>query len=540
MARRAAPAWLLPLIVLGLGSLMITSAALQQARVQQHLERRARAHVVSVSTVLAQSTRQTAEAVDLAYLMLEARLHASLLRVGGAPPSKRSEVAREEALQVWRLRGDKGDSGEPGPMGVEDLEAAWAKPAETLFEVRTSTQSSFACLVDEHYGIRSLACIDGEELSRLRGRAGPGRLFAGIMQAPLLYVAIEDEEGVIAASPGLPKLSDFAEDPELSRVTRADLGTVLIRQRPGLREGLSPFELPDGTRVVLRVGLDAQLEEGIRADLVFRQRRLVAGVVLAVLLASLGAWWLVRRQRSQAEVEQTLERMEAESEHWRMIGQLAATVAHEVRNPLNAVQMAAQRLSKEFEVPPDDQPEYHALLGMLRSEGARVEAVVTEFLELGRPLVLQRRSVDSAQALGQALAPLEARAEAEGKRLQIQGTCAQPVRVDSRRLVQIVDNLVRNALDATPVGGAVQVRTSCDDEGLSVVVDDEGPGMAPETLAQVMDPFFTTKARGTGLGLPLARRLAQAHGGQLLIRSTPGQGTQAHLHIPHETSEETL
>lgn len=518
---------------------MITSARIQRARVEAHLERRAREHVTSVATVLAQSTRQTSEAVDLAYLMVEARLHASLLRVSGAPPNLRATVASEEALRVWRLRGAHDESGEVGPLKDQALADAWARPAETLFELSVGAHDRLACLVDEHFGLRSLACIDGEELSRLRARAGPGHLFAKILQPPLLYVALEDEEGVIAASPNLPPLSGFEEDAQLAAVRTAEPGSIVIRALPGLREGLGPFELPDGSQVVLRLGLDARLEESIRADLSARQRHLIEGVALAVLLAGLGAGWLMRRERSRAQVEETLERMEAERAHWQMIGQLAATVAHEVRNPLNAVQMAAQRLAREFEVAEPDRDEYQALLSMLRSEGARVEAVVTEFLELGRPLVLERRDLEAAGLLHQALAPLHARAEAEGKHLVTEGDCAHPVRVDAKRLVQIVDNLVRNALDATVAGGTVTVRSRCDEAGLEVMVTDQGPGMDPETLAQVMDPFFTTKARGTGLGLPLARRLAQAHGGQLQLDSVPGRGTQARLHIPHATFKET-
>jgi signal transduction histidine kinase len=81
-------------------------------------------------------------------------------------------------------------------------------------------------------------------------------------------------------------------------------------------------------------------------------------------------------------------------------------------------------------------------------------------------------------------------------------------------------------------GGKVTVRARCESNGLVVEVEDDGPGMDPETLARAVEPFFTTKARGTGLGLPLARRLVAAHGGELALTSTPGAGTRAVLHIP--------
>lgn len=538
MVRRAAPAWLLPVTVIALGALMVTSARLQRARVEAHLEQRVTEHVASVARVLFESTEQTAEAIDLAYLMLEARLHASLLRLSASPAPDRARVATEDGLSLWRLRDEASESGRGERLDAEQLARAWSEPAERLFELEDTSGRSVACLVDLHYGVRGLVCVDGKELSELRASAGPGHLFARIVKPPLRYVVLQDEHGILAASPGATELEVFEEDPGAPEGGVEGEGLV-IRTRPGVREGVRRFRLPDGGDALLRVGLDTSLDEQIFADLAARHRGLVVGVVIAVLLSLLGAWLLVRRAKDQASVEAALEAARAENEHWRTIGLLAATVAHEVRNPLNAIHMSAQRLAREFEVKEADREEFQTLVGLLKSEGARVDQVVSEFLELGRPLNLQRRPVRSSAVLQRALAPLEARAKAEGKHLVHTERCEAEVSVDDRRIVQLVDNLVRNALDALPAGGTVTVTSTCDAEGLEVLVEDDGAGIEPETLAKVMDPFFTTKARGTGLGLPLARRLARAHGGSLRLDSTPGEGTRARLFIPQETSQET-
>ena len=531
--------WLLPITALALGAAMVTSAWVQRGRVEAHLLRRAEEHVGAVARVLHESTQQTAEAIDLAYEMVEARLHAGILRVAAAPPAGRAPVAEQEGLVVWRFVEAGAESGEAGPL-VDDARrtAAWARAPESLFELRVD-DSNLACITDEEPERRSLACVDGAELSRLRAEAGPGRLFAAILAPPLVYVALEDADGIIAASPGLPELSGFDVDPGLAEAQAAAPGAVIFRARPGLREGLAAFLLPDGTRAVLRVGLDARLEEGIVVDIRRRHRALVAVAAAAVLLSVLAALWMTRRERAEAAVGRALASMEAEREHWRTIGLLASTVAHEVRNPLNAIQMTAQRLAREFEVGAEDREEYQALVGLLRSEGARVDEVVTEFLELGRPLALAREAVDAGGLLRQATLPLAGRAAAEGKTLTVEDACAGQVDVDARRVFQIIDNLVRNALDAAPPGGHVTVRGRCGAEGLVVEVADDGPGIDAATMSQVMDPFFTTKARGTGLGLPLARRLARAHGGELTLTSTIGHGTRATLQIPNETSKET-
>jgi two-component system sensor histidine kinase FlrB len=97
---------------------------------------------------------------------------------------------------------------------------------------------------------------------------------------------------------------------------------------------------------------------------------------------------------------------------------------------------------------------------------------------------------------------------------------------------QVLGNLLSNALEAVAVDGTVRVRTALVGAGLCVSITDDGPGMDAETLARLHEPFHTTKARGTGLGIPLALRLAKAQGGQLTFSSQPGSGTVAVLHFP--------
>jgi signal transduction histidine kinase len=223
---------------------------------------------------------------------------------------------------------------------------------------------------------------------------------------------------------------------------------------------------------------------------------------------------------------------EEEHRHWHTIGHMAATVAHEVRNPLNTLKMIAQRLRREFTIAEDEQQDFEEMVDLLSSESERVNRVVTEFLELGRPLKLEFQTLKVARVVSEAVMPLKLRAEQEDKVLQVENNCERDIRLDRGRFSQIVTNLVNNALDAVDTGGVVTISASCDAENLHVQVIDNGPGMSQEHLDSVMKPFFTTKSKGTGLGLPLTRRLVEAHDGQLDLSSELGQGTRADLVLP--------
>jgi signal transduction histidine kinase len=124
------------------------------------------------------------------------------------------------------------------------------------------------------------------------------------------------------------------------------------------------------------------------------------------------------------------------------------------------------------------------------------------------------------------------RAEQENKHVDLGVEHERDVSLDRRVFGQILSNLVGNGLDAIAEGGTVTVTARCERDGLVVLVRDDGAGMDRETLERVQRPFETTKPRGTGLGLPVARRLAEAHGGELTLSSEPGRGTTARLLLP--------
>jgi signal transduction histidine kinase len=222
-----------------------------------------------------------------------------------------------------------------------------------------------------------------------------------------------------------------------------------------------------------------------------------------------------------------------------LVEAIAAGIAHEVRNPLNALQINLGILEQEVsELLPDRRGHVFEVIRKIAGELRNLDNFVTEFLRFARPPrpVLEPVAVRGLlEDLVTFIGPECARKRVSLS-LAVEGGPAS-VMADGFQLKHAVLNLVLNALQATPEGGAIAIAAGGGEEELEVVVRDTGEGISGEALPQVFDAFFTTREGGTGLGLPIARRIAEAHGGRLVLRSREGEGTEATLSLPAASRE---
>jgi signal transduction histidine kinase len=300
-------------------------------------------------------------------------------------------------------------------------------------------------------------------------------------------------------------------------------------------EVVKPFRLGDTTLGLLRIGLQTTHIRALwRRSLLF----LSASGLGMLVLGGVGLSALFRAQARHHERVHVLERRLTRQERLAALGHLAAGVAHEVRNPLNAIGMGIQRLEGEF-APTHAAEEFHTLCRIIRGEVARLNTIVQEFLTLARTPTLQRASIAVATLLQEVAALLDAEAQARSVRLTVQVPGPlPPLHLDRQQMQQALLSLLLNALQATPPGGAVQVTAEARSEEVRITIADQGSGIAPELLERIFDPYFTTKPEGTGLGLPIALRIIQAHDGTLDVRSIPGQGTTVDVHVPCRPPDE--
>jgi signal transduction histidine kinase len=213
------------------------------------------------------------------------------------------------------------------------------------------------------------------------------------------------------------------------------------------------------------------------------------------------------------------------------IGQLAAGVAHEIRNPLTGLGISIDILGEEEGLSASGR----ALLGDMAREIDRLEALIRGLLDFARPQPVRPRPMRVAKAL-EWQGTFREQCRKKGVRFDAELRGNPKLRGDPEKLKQLFLNLAINALEATEPGG--EIRICCDQVRLKgtawvrVMVEDTGPGMDPEVLAQVFNPFFTTKSEGTGLGLAIAHSIVEQHGGRIDARSEPGAGTRFIVDLP--------
>lgn len=245
-------------------------------------------------------------------------------------------------------------------------------------------------------------------------------------------------------------------------------------------------------------------------------------------------------------VEQRSRELEAtrvqliQSDRLASLGKLAASVAHEVNNPISAVlnlSMFLQRIMTDEGVPPERREQFRRHLQQISEETARAGRIVTDLLAFSRRAVPKRTPTDLNAVVEKTVAILQHRVELSKIMLVLdlgEGPLVAPC--DAGQIEQILLNLVINAVEALKDGGRIGVRTRRDSAAGDAVleVEDDGPGMTPAVLARVFDPFFTTKTegKGAGLGLSVAYGIAAAHGGSLTVASDPGKRTVFTLRLP--------
>ena len=254
----------------------------------------------------------------------------------------------------------------------------------------------------------------------------------------------------------------------------------------------------------------------------------VNGSTLEILVLSNTFNRMVKSLREKEKVEANLRQAQRLS----AIGNLAAGVAHDVRNPLNAIKLlSSQALDRLREEDDRESPAKH--LESIRNEVDRLEDIVSGFLSLAKEERLLRERIRLEPILDENFALVAKEAEKRQVKLTRElRTKNVDLDLDSKHFSRALLNVLINALDACKAGGRVRLLSRVTGSWCEIEVRDDGPGMTPEVLEHAFDPYFTTKTTGTGLGLSITRGIVEEHGGRVEIFSSSDTGTQIIIRLP--------
>lgn len=331
-----------------------------------------------------------------------------------------------------------------------------------------------------------------------------------------------------ASSPEL-QLGDVELPVELKEMTtKTTLQVPDIRVPIGrfgtLQIGISPVELSERIEV-------------LRQDLV-QQAAWIGVFSIVLLLTAYGAVWLLVQRSRRLEVQAV------EAERLAYIGTLASGLAHEIRNPLNSLNLNMQMLEEELEEggAAASPASGKRLLAITRSEISRLERLVSDFLAYAKPRPLEVEEMPAVRPLERVRELLAGEIQKRGARVEVEDLSGGArVRVDPAQIGQLLLNLARNAMDAAEEAGrrpVLELSVTRQGPTVALAVRDNGVGIPPEEQERVFELFYSTRKGGTGLGLAIVDRIARAHGGRVKLESAVGEGTVVTVELPVAASPE--
>ncbi|HWH76213.1 MAG TPA: ATP-binding protein [Candidatus Binatus sp.] len=459
-------------------------------------------------------------------------------KLAALPAMIAKEKAREGILQQhrptisyawgkrWRLPTEKAEdaTGEP-PPGVKNKEfwkgsafgvAVGARSFPGIIAVHANADYIFN--FDKAIGVQTQI----EDLGR---------------QSDSEFVSFLDSDLTVIAHTDRARIGQQEKEPLVlkAKVDRQLFSQIVKRDgaKPYL-EVVQPVALDNANLGFLKIGLSlGSMEVAWRNSL-----RAIIILGLAILGAGiLGMAAIFNNQQIHLLEVKALEARALQQERLSAMGNMAASVAHEVRNPLNAISMGLQRLKMEFQ-PTNDRDDYFQLTEMMLDEAHRLNSIVQQFLSLARPIELKVEALPLASVLKE-LVELEA---GEAERANVQIEVVAPVNLpalnaDPGHFTQVLLNLMLNGLQAMPEGGTLTLEAKILNDKFLIAVSDTGTGIAPEYQKRIFEPYFTTKTKGTGLGLAISRRIIEAHGGTIVCANRAGGGCRFEISLPLHGAE---
>ena len=353
----------------------------------------------------------------------------------------------------------------------------------------------------------------------------------------IVYMQILNDKNKILSSVGQAAPNVSKDDSKFSEILS---GNVKIASRKvdynenKILDVAAPLLLDKKIVGIVRIGLD---RSSMDKSILENRRHIFVFMFFIVIIALLSMWLLYHDQNRHLAGIVEMERQLEKAERLSSLGQLAAGVAHEIRNPLNAISMATQRLNRDF-IPSDTQKadDFKNLSGVVKDEIRRLNGIIEEFLTFSKSRRLEFSKFSVTEILQKIVSLIREEASSRGIIIETAWRLAPAsISMDVNKLQQAFLNLIKNAMESITTDGKIYIAVEKEDKNHIVVkISDNGCGMTSEEIEQIFSPEYTTKEKGVGLGIPLAFEIIRGHGGDIRVISRKGKGTTFEVVLPLE------
>lgn len=239
--------------------------------------------------------------------------------------------------------------------------------------------------------------------------------------------------------------------------------------------------------------------------------------------------FMLQRLRENKRLEERLR----EAEHLSAVGQLSRDIAHEIRNPLNFISLSIDHIREKYRPEGDEkEKEFVELVSSIKHEIHRLNKLVSDFLDYGKPLTLNVLRIPISGMLSDVVKIIKAKANSDRVDIRELIGYSPEIMIDPELMKTCILNVMTNAFEAMPSGGTLTIKTEKNGGDFVLSISDTGTGVTKENLPRVFEPFFTTKSSGLGLGLATTKRIVEEHGGKIELRSAEGVGSEFIISLP--------